>query len=249
VNLIRDFDFRDVRALWKVGLGLRHDPVTLGITATTPGVHLYGSGSSFTNTAVTGLDTNGDTIPDPVLAAQHLESVDADYRSPSSVGFGGSYHFRDTVLHASAEWFEAIPSYDVMDTTPYTGQTSGNTLRFPVTQELKGVFNYGFGVEQRYTKWSGYASFVTDLSARIPGSNANVSIASWDLYHISGGASFAVGRVDMVLGGTYSYGSENVRQITDWLGQDPSTPLEDGVRDAHVITHSYRILFGFSIGS
>ena len=250
VNVIRDFEYRDVRLLWKAGLAFNLSPLTLGITATTPGVHLYGSGSTFTNNTLNGLDTNGDQVPDQVMAAQHLEGVSADYRSPSSVGLGGAYQFGDTILHASAEWFEAIDAYDVMDTTPFQGQTSGASLRFPVTQELKGVLNYGIGLQQRFPhEWAGYASFVTDLSARIPGSNANASVASWDLYHVSGGASFNVGRVDMVLGGTFSFGSEDVRQITDVIGNDPSHSLGDGLRDAKVRTHSYRILFGFSVGS
>jgi hypothetical protein len=250
VNLIRDFDYRDLRLLWKAGLAFNLSPLTFGITATTPGVHLYGNGSTFINTTLIGLDTNGDQIPDPVMAAQQLEDVPADYRSPWSVGLGGAYRFGDTILHTSAEWFEAIEAYDVLDTTPFQGQTSGASLRFPVTQELKSVLNYGIGVEQRFAhERAGYVSFVTDLSARIPGSNANASVASWDLYHISGGASFNVGRVDMVLGGTFSFGSEDVRQITDVVGEDPSHSLGDGLRDAKVRTHSYRIVFGFSVGS
>jgi hypothetical protein len=119
-----------------------------------------------------------------------------------------------------------------------------------VVQELESVLNYGIGIEQEFNeRVSGYASFVTDLSARAPGSSSNVSVASWDLRHISGGASFSVGRIDLVLGGTFSFGSEDVRQVTDWLEGDPSQGLGDGVRDAQVVTRSYRIVFAFSLGS
>ena len=55
VNLIRDFDYLDFRLLWKIGLGFKLQPFTIGLTATTPGVHLYGSGAAFTNTAMIGI--------------------------------------------------------------------------------------------------------------------------------------------------------------------------------------------------
>ena len=250
VNLIRDFDYLDVRLLWKFGLGFNLQPFTCGITATTPGVHLYGSGSAFTNTSMTGIDQDGDQVPDPLLAAQHEEDLAAEYRSPWSVGLGGAYRHGSTILHASAEWFEAIDAYEVLETSAFQMQTSGESRRFRVVQELESVFDYGVGIEQKFGgRVSGYASFVTDASARRPGSTANVSVASWDLRHISAGASFGVGRIDLVLGGTYSFGSENIRQVNDWLDGDPSQGLGDSVRDAQVKTQSYRIVFAFSLGS
>ena len=250
LNTTRDFDYLDVRLLWKGGVGLNLEPLTLGLTVTTPGVHLYGSGAALSNTAMVGIDQTGDQVPDPLMAAYHEEDLAADYRSPWSVGLGGSYRFGGTILHASAEWFDGVGAYEVLETSSFQAQTSGEVQRFRAVQELESVLDYGFGVEHEFGSGvSGYASYVMDRSAREPGSNTNVSVSSWDLNLVSFGTSFGVGRIDLVLGGAFSFGSEDARRVTDWLGGDPSQGLGDTVGDAKVKARSYRILFGFSVGS
>ena len=60
-----------------------------------------------------------------------------------------------------------------------------------LTQELRGVFNAGIGVQHVVNEdVSVYGAFHTDFSASVGDPAVNVSVSDWDLYHLSGGASF-----------------------------------------------------------
>jgi hypothetical protein len=242
----KEFDFTDWRAVTKAGVGFRGKSLTLGLSITTPGLHLLGSGTVIADTAVTGFDLDGDGIADPVFSANAQRKVDANYRSPLSVGFGAGLITGKTILHASAEWFDGIPRYRVIDTVPYVSQSSGAVVESPIVDETKSVIDFGFGMTQQFSEhFSGFAGFSVDRSPRAP--RTQLSLGAWDNFHISTGAEFQVAKTNLLLGLTYTSGSANVRQLADLRG---ANGLGAGpAPDAEVQFRSIRVVFGFSYGS
>jgi hypothetical protein len=172
----------------------------------------------------------------------------SNYRSPLSLSVGGSFEWGHATLHASAEWFAATGEVSVLATDPYICQSTNERAENTVIQDLKSVLNMGIGIQRHFTeRFELYASFTSDVSAAKPDSRANVSITSWDIYHLMAGALFRLWRSEITAGIGYSFGSENISQKVDF-----DTAHEDnlllGERQAkRGYYRNATILVGFSI--
>ena len=163
-----------------------------------------------------------------------------------AVGAGGSYDFGKIIVHTSAEWFNAVKKFDVLETEDFTAQGSGETMSNPLTNELSSVANFGIGLDYRSGENSTISgSFVTDFTARTPGTETNLSVSRWDIYHISGGSSFKVKKAEITLGLEYAFGGETVQELFEF-----SNPEEAGllgsVADTKLSTRKLKLLFGFN---
>ncbi len=176
-------------------MGFNFSPWTFGLTVTTPSLNLFGSGSALVNEGINGFDFNGDGIGDEVVAASYQDGVKSRFNSSWAIGVGGAYRFGKTKIHLSAEWFNAVDKFTVLDTKTFVAQSIGDTISAKLTHELDQVLNYGIGIEHSFGEHTtGFASFATDFSGAVPGTETNLSIANWDIRHFAAGAAFTVGR-------------------------------------------------------
>jgi hypothetical protein len=211
-GLIRDVSYSHVRLLAKAGLGYRADEWSFGMTATTPGLRVYGSGQAFLNAAVSNLDIDQDPGADDFLASQLQSDTAVRYRAPWSVGAGGSATFGPTTVHVSAEWFSAVDEYDFMDLQPFQSQSGGETIDPMLQQGLKSIVNWGLGLEVAVSDERRlYASLVSDRSAKGDRSEASALFSSWDILHATVGSNVDVGIANLTLGFSYGWGSDSVR--------------------------------------
>jgi len=228
------YEYFAYRMLWKVGLTAEWLGASLGLTLTTPGVRLFGSGKAETNTTVIQAagPPGGNTF-----VADYQDNLPATYRSPLSVAAGGTYAIAGTRLYASAEWFQGEEEFDIMELAPFVAQSTGDTVVQRVTQQLTGVLNFGFGVEQRFGEATrAYASFRTDRSAAIPEADTDVSVSSWNIYFLTVGATFRVMDADLTLGAGYGFGRQAI----------PQRPPADGgllPESLEVDYRNYRVFF------
>ncbi|MCZ6704246.1 MAG: hypothetical protein O6940_14555 [Ignavibacteria bacterium] len=238
---ISNYDFNNVRALGKFGIGFDFRPLTLGLTVTTPSLNITGSGSAGTHFFLSGADTSN------IFESNFQEDATSEYKSPMSVGVGGAYSVGDFKFHLSIEWYDAIDQYTVLDTQPYESQSSGESLTNDLTHEAQSVTNFGIGIDYFSSeKLILSAAFTTDFSARVPDTNTNLASAStWDLYHVSAGSTFIIGKSKFTLGVAVAVGSDTIENSIDLT---PSQ--EDGVnntRTNEVNFNSIQVLFGFEI--
>lgn len=241
--VLDQFDYKHIRLLWKAGAGFDFDALTLGITLTTPSISLFGWGSSFLDALSTG--GNGNTPP--VYAVEIEKDLNATYRSPLSVGAGASYKVGRTRLHASAEWFDAVKKFTVMETKDLQDQVSGASIPTSLTHELKSIVNYGFGAEIAISKrFQGYGSFVTDFSAAVPGTDTNLAISTWNIYHLTGGASFLIGTSEITFGINYAFGSDDIQRPIDLAADDNSGQEADSNNQIKFSYNRIKAIFGFS---
>ncbi|RKY97926.1 MAG: hypothetical protein DRQ13_04100 [Ignavibacteriae bacterium] len=242
---LRNYRYTNMRTLLKFGIGFNFQPLTLGLTVTTPSLNIGGSGSVGTHFFLNGIDRDGDGINDNEFDSNFQDEIASEYNSSWAVGFGGGYKIGKFKFHASVEWFDAIEQFFVLDTEPFESQGSGETLTNDLTHELKSITNYGFGVDYFSSESliiSG--SFVTDFSARIPDTETNLTVSTWNIYHISGGTTFKVGNSDLTLGLEYAFGSKEIDQridITD-PGNNENSDID---KQSLVTTRRIKILIGF----
>ncbi len=206
------FNYWHYRLLWKAGLTLEWQGVSLGVTVTTPSLEVLSSGKALVNIAQFDVDSDADGTPDPVFRASIQEGLDADYRSPWSVGLGATYSPTATsTLHFSTEYFGKVDQSTVMELDPFEEQSTGDTITAVLTQQADDVLNFGLGLEHEFSPTlSGYAAFRTDFSAKPTDVPSDVAFSSWDIFHVSGGTHFRIGTADLTLGLSYGWGSRRI---------------------------------------
>jgi hypothetical protein len=183
----RDLRYQHWRILWKIGFAAELERFKLGLTVTTPSVGLGGSGAAGYDRTVVLQDAGSGGSQ---MATDFQPGVDSDYRSPFAIAFGASYPLRNTRLHFSAEWFDRVEAFRILDTEAFTAQSSGESVPRGLLYALDPVFNVAVGLEHQIAETvKAYGSVRTDFSAASTGAQT-VAVTRWDLYHVAGGASF-----------------------------------------------------------
>ena len=241
VNGSRDYSYYNWSLLWKVGITFQYPSWTLGFTMTTPNVKLFGSGSAGRD--LTFVDDGVTTVPTTV-ATDYQDGVATTYHNPLSIGAGGSYAFGPTRIHFAVEWFDAVDAYHVLATVPFISQLPAQTVTNDVIGESKSVVNFGVGIEHHFSpKLAAYGAFRTDKSPLADSSTSNTAISHWDLTHVSGGASFTIGRVDLVVGTDFAWGGGSPRGfLRDLVGGAP-----EPAPDARTNYVSGTVMFGLKV--
>ena len=236
---INNYRFNNCRTLLKAGVGLNLDPLTIGLTVTLPSLNIFGSGSVGTHLFISGIDSNR-------FDSNYQEGIKSKFNSSWAAGLGGAYNFGNVKLHLSAEWYDAISKYDVLDTEPYVSQSSGKTLTNDLSHEAKSVINFGFGLDYFATDSLIFSLSVTsDFSAYVENTATNLATYSaWDLIHVAGGSTFSIWKTEVTIGAVYSFGSqtfENKINITPG-GDDNSVGRQSEFKYSQI-----KVLLGFEI--
>jgi hypothetical protein len=239
------FDYYHARTLAKLGVAYDDHRLQLGLSVTTPGLGLFGSGTVGYTRSLSGVDANGDGIPDPPsLETRTEEGLPTDYRSSWAVGAGAAWRRGDTRFHLSAEWYAPVDRFTVL-ALPL--EESGSNEGVELTQQLESVLNAGLGVEHEFGRdVSLYGAFRTDFSASTGDPTVNVALSDWNLYHVSAGLSFRIGDSQFTLGATGSFGSRTRPLATPLPPEDlPAAGLnaDVGIRYRRVV-----FLLGFLFG-
>ena len=125
----------------------------------------------------------------------------------------------DTRLHASAEWFEAITPYVVIQGEEFVTQQPEVVRQAEAVQQLEEVFNWGAGIEHAFTAgFRAYASYYTDNSGLGEGvERASLSILPIDIQTVTVGSNFVVGSARFTLGAGFGWGKKVDQNLTDAL--------------------------------
>ncbi len=187
------WNFWNLRLLLKVGVFWQHGPWTAGMTVTSPGLSLFGYGDAYGSRVISGVDPSVDALID-----YRSDGSNTTYRSPTSIGLGAGYRYRNVRFHASLEWFDRVSRYEVMEKVPSTEPADTSALR--VVDQMRSIANAGVGLEVTVSKrFSYFFSFVTDLSTVSTDFDQVLALSTWDVFHLNGGAVFQVG--DFILTG------------------------------------------------
>jgi len=248
----RMVDFSHNGLLWKFGLAWESKFMDLGITATTPKIHLRGSGNFIYEDFLSGM-------PDSLYTNHFESSVQGDLpvrsKSPFSVGGGVSFKlFNKHKIHLSAEYFNRIPRYTILNSIPFMGQSTGEEINFTFYDEAEPVLNYGAGMEFVFTKtWSFYLSYCSDYSY-VPSEidrfikftdEASNSSSRADINHVGGGFILKLKRADITLGATNAWSRESIPRPVDFPDEGESG-IFDSNDMADVRWSRWRFIFSFS---
>ena len=227
-----------LRSILKVGAFAEFGAFSTGLTITSPSLHIAGKGELGLNKGYFGSDTTA-------LAANYQVDLSAKYKTPLSIGYGLGFKIGKGNIHASAEWFDKIDPYFVMQGEDFIAQIPDNEIvKVDAVQELNSVLNWGVGFEYNFSPaFNGYISYNTDqsgLNEEIE--RAGLSVLPIDIKNVNLGADFKVGPVLFTLGAGYGWGKKLDKNLTEVLKK------EDEDFQATFVYKSFRLLFGFEIG-
>lgn len=243
----RQYHYQNIRILWKIGLAFDFKWATMGLTLTTPGLTLSGTGSTGVNSTVVALDMDGDGTGDDFLAADYRDRQPVTFRTPFSLAAGLTFKLQKVRVYWSAEWFAGVRPYTVVDAAEFAAQTTGETLSTDVTQELAAVLNTAIGFEWFYSsRFKGYASFSTDYSAKESGTATNISLTDWDIHHIVTGAEITIKNSALTVGLGYSFGNREIGSRPDILAREELDGFWDPFDSMKFRYSTYKLIVGFA---
>ena len=243
----RQYHYQNCRLLWKIGMAFDFDPITLGLTLTTPSLRIYGTGSTGVNSSVVGLDLDGDGAAEDFMAADYSDHRSARFKTPLSLAGGATFKLRNFRIYGSAEWFARVRPFTVVDAEEFEAQTGGEILSTDVSHELAAVLNTGIGLEYALSlRFKSYVSYTTDRSARRPGTETNLSVTDWDIHHLIAGAEVAVKNSALTFGIGYSFGNREVGTRPDILDREGLDDLWDPFAALRFRYASYKLIVGFA---
>ena len=237
----RKIKFNSYRALLKTGIGVNLNPITFGLTVTTPSLSFLGTGAFGYHNFI-----NNPTDPSQnVYESNYQDELKTNYQTSWAVGFGAAYWSKSISIHFSAEWYDAVKKYNPISIGPLYSQSAGEYFTKEVSQQLKSIINAGIGIDYKLNNKLSFAgSFITDFSANDTNTESNISLSRWDIYHISAGSYFSIGTSEITLGISYSFGSDVIKQIAD-IG-DPDTGIGSDVSTTSDVKFTrIKVLFGF----
>jgi hypothetical protein len=236
---ITNYRFSNCRTLLKAGIGFNLNPLTIGLTVTSPSLNIFGSGSVGTHLFISGIDSNR-------FDSNYQEDIKSKFNSSWAAGLGGAYNFGKIKLHLSAEWYDAISKYDVLNTETYISQSSGEVLTNDLTHEAKSIINFGLGLDYFASDSLIFSlSTTSDFSAFVENTSTNLaSYSAWDLIHIAGGSTFHVWKSEITVGVVYSFGSQTLANKIDITPGDDNNSLD---RQSEFKYSQIKVLLGFEL--
>jgi long-subunit fatty acid transport protein len=242
----RKYYYLNWRLLWKLGAAFDFERITMGITLTTPSFKLYGAGSTGMNT--TGVAWNiGNGAKGDFLAADYQEGLNASFKTPISLALGSTLKLKNVCLYGTVEWFSPMGKYEVISGEDFTAQSTGQKLSNKITQELDSVLNFGVGVEYVFgPRLRGYGSFTSDYSARRPGTDTNLTVSDWDIFHLMAGADFGIKKAAFTLGLGYSFGSRKAGAAIEKSLLKAEGELLASLTELDYRYSSFKLVLGFS---
>jgi hypothetical protein len=88
---------------------------------------------------------------------------------------------------------------------------------------------------------------VTDFSAAVPNTNTNLTVSTWDIYHLSTGASFSIGRSEFTLGIDYTFGSDKIKGPVNVPEGDIKNTVGELLENSDLDYKRLKFLIGFSL--
>ncbi len=238
-SFLRNLNYYMFRYIPKLGLQWKKGPLSLGLTLTLPSVGLYGRGSIGADITVQNVLI--DSIRRDLLANDRQQNLKATYRSPLSVAAGMNYDWSRSHLGLTLEYFARQSPYVMLRAKPapfvrpdslYPELSSNRFLvAYGAARPVLNVaVGYEYALSPRYvintsfrTNFSAYDKRIDTLSAIRP------EWSSWNLYHLTLGGTLKLGKNQITLGVTTSYGVDNHRNQDGYLGEPTEENLMQGV--------------------
>jgi hypothetical protein len=250
---LRNYEIKTLSLLWKVGMALTFDNVTLGLAMTTPKINVGGDGSFEYEDFLTGLAAT-DPARDDRFISSYQENLETASRYPFTLGIGIGGRIKKNTIHISAEWFSKVRAHKQIDIDPFTGQSTGEEIIFEIKDKRNHVINAGIGADIFIAdKVQMLFSFATDFSSRASALDIIDGITdedgarfASDIYHFGFGFSFKARWAEVSVGTVYSHSNFEMKRPVNFPDED-NEPVFDNEELVDIRQSGVRFILGVSL--
>ncbi|MBG9375981.1 hypothetical protein I5907_07030 [Panacibacter sp. DH6] len=195
-------NYKNYGARAKVGIGYDNGNHHLGLTITTPVLHLKGDGNITSDITLVNAKLDPDLSPLSLFANARQVELKAKWKMPLSIALGYLYRYNKNQLYVAAEYFGQINEYDVIapDNDVFIRPDTGNYRDYTYSllrlkDARKAVLNVAVGnsfyINPQYTA---FLSLRTNFSYIDKSLFANKEgfipyTSSWNNYHMQVGVN------------------------------------------------------------
>ena len=185
------------RLLAKLGYYYDGRPLSIGITITTPALHLV---TTRGETRISQFVQINDTMS--TLYGDRQRGLDADYRTPLSVAVGATWRGPSTSVYVTAEWFSGLDAYRPLVPAPFRSIIPDTIYTYGEVVNRYAIINVAIGMKTQITdRTSFYLSVIRDGSYLRASDTESNAIVNYDLYHGTLGWNFAIDPLTITVGG------------------------------------------------
>jgi hypothetical protein len=233
LHYVYSYSYWNLNTFLKIGFFHNFDSLSLGINLVTPGINIINQGETYINAYEFANSGPGSEDNYYILGSNVQRGLPVSLKFPFSTALGISYSCFPWRFHFTAEWFQGLTPYEVIETDSFTVQSTGESFHQQFYTSAKSLINFGFAGTYTYSnKISYYFAAYTDYSYNEGFSKNNISLSSWDIYHLNFGMSFSV--LDYAISGGVglSYGNGKTDYFFNMLpeeeiGLNPKAQLYD----------------------
>jgi len=143
----------------------------------------------------------------------------------------------------------------ILQSEPFIGQSTRDTIQSSVVDELKSVINFGAGIEwylnQKISTFASYSTNFSPIKSNVSGlitseGETNNTIIQADFNNTSFGFIFNANRVELNLGAGYAWGKDSFSRPIDFPDNE-SEPIFESDEGAVYRIDKWRFFVGVSI--
>ena len=249
----REVTYKHYGLVWKAGMASTFRKTAWGLTFATPVIAIKGKGDYTYDKIISGIDS-ASTYTDE-YTTNRQSGLSVERRTPISVGLGVTVPVNRSRIHFSGEWFSAVKNHTILEAKNHVSQSTGDTIRFRLTDRFDDVLNVGIGSEiYMRDEISFYASLCTDFSAvpeNLTGFSSNQPVTAnstftANLFHFSGGFMLNLSSVDLTLGATFTGGKQEIARPVNFPSEGEDN-IFDTTKTATLEWDRLRFVFSISV--
>ncbi len=229
---------------WKVGLAWKLKKIELGLNIDLPYLEVYNKGKFRFQKYLSGTENDQFRFID-------FKDIKSQRKEPLGISIGAGIPIGKYIIHTKIDWHGKLSEYDRL----IIPVVDSIYKRFSFKEERRSVINFGIGGEYYLNeKWNLYGSISTDFSPLK--SNANIFDLIGDddnedvnfesnFYHFGLGVNLNMKKVKLIIGSTFTTGTDKFDQPFDFSESAIDFPIND--EPSSILINRWQFVIGLEL--
>jgi len=228
---------------WKVGLAWKLKKFDIGLNIDLPYLEVYKGGSFRFEEFLSGTEND-------IFKFYNFRGIKSKRKEPLGISFGAGFPIGKNKIHMKADWHGKLKEYDRLIIPSVDDFSEGFTFR----EERRSIVNFGIGMEFYLNdKLNMYGSVSTDFSPLRANANIfdligdNEDDVNFDAnyYHFGIGVDLKMKKVHLIMGTTFTTGSDKFKQSI--ISPDPEIKIPENDDLSQITLTRWRFIVGLEI--
>lgn len=231
----------------KIGASYTIDNIEMGVNFTLPYLEILGSGKYRVKIISAGTVSGNDRFFD-----YDFNDIDASRRLPFGVSIGTGVKLKKSRIHFNIDYMSGLNEYQRLD-IPEVDLGKNLPTEIIFNEKRRSVFNFGIGgeifISDTFKSFFGFSTDFDSLQDEnnffdFSTTNADEFSAGSNYYHFSGGVDWTLKWASLILGLTYSRGSNDISIDSSSIIDEPAI---ERTTSTQVLARRLQLVLGLEI--